>query len=69
MREGVRRLSVAVWWLSVLWLGGSIIYITFNDEPMGHDLSSSVVAKGMIVAPGLIGLIAGWVLEAYAEKP
>ena len=69
MREGVRRIAVVAWWLSVLWLAGSILYLTFSDEPMGDDLGSSLIAKGLIVAPGFIRLIVAWVLEDFAEKP
>ena len=69
MREGVRRCAIVVWWLSALWLGGSILYLTFSNEPMGDDLGRSVLAKGLIFAPGFVGVIVAWVLEEFVEKP
>ena len=69
MREGMHRLAVVVWWLSVLWIGGSILYLTFSNEQVGDDLGSDLIAMVLIIAPGFIGVIVAWVLDDFAEKP
>ena len=69
MREGVRRVAVVVLWLSVLWLFGSIVYVTLSGRQIGDDFGSDLLAKALIIAPGLIGLIVAWLLEHFADKP
>ena len=68
MREGVRRLTIALRWLSFAWLGGGFIYFSLRNEPLGHDLGSSVLTGAAIFAPGVIGLFVGWWLEDFADR-
>ena len=65
----MRRIAVAVRWLSFAWLAGWIIYLPFSKEPLGHDLGSSILTGLAIFAPGVIGLAVGLWLDEFADKP
>lgn len=67
MREGLRRLAIAVRWLSFVWLGGWIVYLALSDQRVFVP-DSSLILGAVILVPGIVGLLVAWALDRIAAK-
>jgi hypothetical protein len=68
MREGVRRLAVAIRWASILWIGGVVIaYLAFDGDLADAAVSDIVGGLIFMLLPGVLGLGLAWVLGGFAQ--
>ncbi len=70
MREGIRRLGLAVAWISWAWLAGVAVfafYREWNDREVGNWLDEFLF-NGLLALPAILGLILAWVLEGFAKS-
>lgn len=66
MREGVRRLIVAIKVVSYLWLAGCVVACVVRwDSPEGPLIKSAMAAFAML--PGFAGLGLAWILQGFAR--
>lgn len=66
MREGIRRLSVALYWLGWLWLIGWGAYFTWEWWTMDVGQNTPAIGRLLIAAPALIPIVLAWILEGFA---
>lgn len=68
MREGMRRLVMAIRWLSVLWLIGWALYIAFVPERVSDLLGDLLIELAFVLGPGFGGIAVAWILEGFVQK-
>lgn len=67
MREGLRRLALAIKVLSWVWIVGWLAYFYAVGIAFGRD-AIPMFARLLIASPGLIGLVVAWKLGDRAQK-
>lgn len=67
MREGLKRLSLAIKILSWVWIVGWLAYFYAVRIAYGPE-GTSMIVRLLIASPGLIGLVVAWKLGDFAKS-
>ena len=72
MREGIRRLSVAIKYLAWFWIGAFMLYATwaqiFGDEgDYPESIWERLILAAIFCSSALVALSVVWILEGFAK--
>ena len=67
MREGIRRLTVAIWVLGWVWIGGVVLIGLMSDEFQDATWAERLLVGALLLAPGYAALGIAWLLDGFAK--
>lgn len=68
MREGLRRLSIVLKWLSWIWLAICALFVVWGFLSSNPELKEPAVLWLQFSVWGIGGVLVAWIIEGFAKR-